>query len=340
MRWGCQRRELPSPPGRVRLAAKGFTLIEALIACTILGLILAVMLSMVNQTAGIWRSANSRMEAFQGARRAFDTLTSLLSQATLNPYWGYDNENAPTRYVRKSELHFVVAPSGGDLPGTPGSGQGVFFQAPAGKAKDPAHEKLTGLLNLCGFYVAYGSDAAWLPGAPINAPARDRHRLMLWLANTDDSDNSAAPKPVIFRSKDDISSDTNWIAPGDSDTYPLADNIIALVIWPRDEGGVLNSYTYNSRTGLAATPQPVTANQLPPILEVAMVAIDEPSAVRLGDQLEGTIATCLSGLFTANPAGNFANDLTELETRLAANGITHRVFSSAIPLREAKWSTQ
>jgi uncharacterized protein (TIGR02599 family) len=319
----------------------GFSLVEALVATSILGLILVVMLSMVNQTSGVWRSANSRIEAFQGARRAFDTLVGLLSQATLNTYWGYDNENNPTRYVRKSELHFVVEPTGGSFPGTPGCGQGVFFQAPAGRAKDGSYERLTGLLNLCGFYVEYGSDQDWLPGPPINAVSKDRFRLMLWLANTD-VDSTGSKKPVIFRTNDDTSSDTDWIAPNSSDTYPLADNIIALLIWPRDEqsSGALDSYSYNSRMGIGSNPQPVTANQLPPVLEVAMVAIDEPSAVRLGPQLKGTIDSCLSGLFAGNPAATFADDLKELGNRLADRGITHRVFSSAVPLREAKWSAQ
>lgn len=313
----------------------GFSLVESLVACAILGMILAVMLTMVNQTSGVWRSTNSRIESFQGARRAFDILTALLGQATLNTYWGYDDENNPTRYIRKSELHFVVAPAGsGGLPGTVGCGQAVFFQAPAGKAEDAAAEKLPGLLNLCGFFVEHGSDLGWLPSAPINAPARDRFRLMVWLANTEAAE--------IFRDTNDPSGTTDWVNPGISDTYPLADNIIALVVWPREESGsgVLDSYAYNSRAGAAAAPQPVTANQLPPVLDVALVAIDETSAARLGQSQETVIAGCLHGLFEQNPAASFTADLAELERRLVDKGITHRVFSSAIPLREAKWSVQ
>lgn len=322
------------------LRERGFTVVELLVACVILGLILVIMSAMVTQASGIWRSTNSRIEAFQGARRAFDMLTSLLSQATLNTYWGYDDANNPSRYIRKSELHFVVSPAGGDgLPGTPGCGQAVFFQAPADKAKTAAYEKLTGLLNLCGFYVEYGSDAAWLPGTPISTPARERSRLMLWLANTDVSDTGAS-KPRIYRPEGDTTDTTAWIAPTSSNAFALADNIIALLIWPREETGPdkLNSYSYNSRSGLAQNPQPVTANQLPPVMEVALVAIDEASAARLGERLPSTISACLNGLFADNPAANFAKDLKTLEGNLARERITFRVFSSAVPLREAKWS--
>jgi uncharacterized protein (TIGR02599 family) len=232
-----------------------------------------------------------------------------------------------------------VAPAGGNFPGSASSGQCVFFQAPAGKAKDASYEKLPGLLNLCGFYVDYGSDADWLPVSPISAASRDRYRLMFWLSNTD-TDDVGTGKPGIFRPNGDMGDSTDWIKPSVSDTYPLADNIIALLIWPRDEtaSAALDSYSYDSRSGLGSVPQSLAANQLPPILELAMVAIDEPSAVRLGGQLRDTIESCMNGLFTQNPVANFTRDLSELEARLTANRINYRVFTSAVPLREAKWS--
>jgi uncharacterized protein (TIGR02599 family) len=58
----------------------------------------------------------------------------------------------------------------------------------------------------------------------------------------------------------------------------------------------------------------------------------------LGGQLRDTIESCMNGLFTQNPVANFTRDLSELEARLTANRINYRVFTSAVPLREAKWS--
>jgi len=310
-----------------------FTLVELLVACATLSLLLVLMLKMVNQTSLIWRSANTKIEVFQNARRSFDVLTALLSQATLNTYWGYDDASDPRKYIRKSELHCVVAPCGNGMPGRPESGNGVYFQAPANwVGNTAAYGHLTGLLNPCGFYVDYGSDAGWLPDPPIRTTARDRYRLMFWLQESDESS--------IFFAADDTSDTTAWIAPQTANTYPLADNIIALVIWPRDQNrsASWNSYSYNSRTGQDDTPQPVTANQLPPILEVAMVAIDENSALRLGEKLETTISDCLKDLFSSDPRENFGQDLKTLEGRLAEKRINYRVFSSSLPMREAKWS--
>lgn len=323
-----------------RRSRRGFSLVEALVACAVLSMIMVAMLAIVEHTSGVWRSANARIESFQGARRAFDILTSMLSQATLNTYWGYDDENNPSRYLRKSELHFVVNNAGeGGLPGTKGCGQGVFFQTPAMKAQNSTVERLTGLLNHCGFYVEYGSDAPWLPGGPIKSEARDRCRLMLWLPDSDERGLE------IFRQDNDPSDDTRWIAPTQKDTIPLADNIILLAIWPHEQPDLnnpdrfqLDAYEYNSRSRMMDNPQPLNANQLPPVVEVAMVAIDETSAIRLGNNLQSDIQACLSGLFQDRPSQNFSRDLETLEERLASKNINHRIFKSTVPIQSAQWS--
>lgn len=312
---------------------RAFSLMEVLVACVIFSLIMIAMLTMVSQTSSIWRSSNARIDAFQGARRAFETLTELLSQATLNTYWGYDDASTPSRYIRKSELQFVVLPAGGTAPGTPRSGQGIFFQAPAAKSAQADYERLTGLLNPCGFYVEYGSDAAWLPPGPIPTTSRDRYRLMLWIGDTESE--------PVFREETDPSDALDWVKPSPGNVFPLADNIILLAVWPRDEtrSAILDSYAYNSRSGIASNPQPATANQLPPVLQIAMVAVSESSLSRLdGENIRSTIDSCLQGLFESAPRQNYEKDLGELEKRLTDEGINYRVFSSAIPLREAKWS--
>ena len=57
-----------------------FTILELLVAITVLSLILVVMLSLITQTSNVWRSSSARIEAFQSARRGFETLTRSLEQ--------------------------------------------------------------------------------------------------------------------------------------------------------------------------------------------------------------------------------------------------------------------
>jgi len=315
---------------------RAFTLVELLVATGILILILGVMFSMISQTSNVWRTSSARIEAFQSARRAFDTLTRTLEQATLNTYWDYDDPNNPVAYKRKSELHFLITASGTTgtpkIPGTPGAGQAIFFQAPLNRTATTGiagYENLTGLINACGFYVEYGSDSAWLPPHAATQ-ARERFRLMQWMQNTESL--------TVYGKAGNA-----WIASDAADVFPVADNVIALIIWPKEEGDpttpVLNSYSYDSRSDARSS----AINQLPPVLKIALVAIDETSAVRLGSALQTTVTTCMAGLFESPPIGSnprdqFSEDIKTLGDRLTNKSINYRSFVTAVPMREAKWS--
>ncbi len=49
-------------------------------------LILVLVLSITSQTSQVWKRSAAKIEAFQGARAAYETITSRLRQATLNTY--------------------------------------------------------------------------------------------------------------------------------------------------------------------------------------------------------------------------------------------------------------
>jgi len=313
--------------GRGKKRAGGFTLVELIVAGSVLLLLMVAMLSLMNQTSKVWVESGSRIDAYQGARRAYESLTQTLEQATLNTYWDYDDPNNPGRYIRKSELHFLVGAAGeGGLPGTQGCGQAVFFQAPANKVSGPEHRSLTGLLNACGFFVLYGSDEPWLPAHVGAQKAQLRYRLMQWVGDSEALKVYAA-------------AGAGWIPPSvEGEAVPIADNIITLVIWPKEEGEpaapLLDDYRYDSRNDTRA----VAINQLAPMMQVAMVAIDEATAGRLGTGLKAAVEADLEGLFIDKPASRFAADLKTLEDRLNARAIPFRTFTSTILLREARWS--
>lgn len=311
-----------------------FTLIELLVASSVLVIMLVIVVSITNQTTDVWRKSNARIEAFQAARNAFTSITQQLSQATLNTYWDYDNPNAPARYVRQSELHFIVDDAANLLPTGTYSGQAIFFQTPANRSATD-YDGMTGLLNACGFWVEYGSNAAWLPAHVDAAAATERYRLFQW---TEETESLAVYSP-------NAASQNAWIAPvRGQNALPVADNVVALFIWAREEQSstpVLNQYRYNSRKQNPAGDQlPVEVNQLPPVVEIALVAIDEPSALRLGTSLKSEMEACFNGLFATDPATDFTQDFATLESRLAERQVAFRIFTSVVPLKEAKWSPQ
>ncbi len=176
---------------------------------------------------------------------------------------------------------------------------------------------------------------------------------------------------------------TNYLSTGPLhavDVRIVASNVIALVIWPKkvdtaddiavDSSGtavpgdtaLAPAYSYDSRLGLASgaaipaatwtpgtNPQPLQMNQMPPILQVAIVAIDEPSA----KQLQGAATTPPAQITNALAASNTStgkplftvavdmdSDLAFLQTELAAvvPHIQFQVFETTLSIRSAKFS--
>ncbi|SDT92825.1 Verru_Chthon cassette protein C [Verrucomicrobium sp. GAS474] len=307
-----------------------FTLLEILVATSVLILMLTLTLQIVNQSARIWSRSSDKMESFQGARNGFGLITRTLSQATLNAYLDYDSATSPQYYVRRSALGFYAGPAGENRnPGTPGSGQCVFFQFPGGYALSDSYAALDTLLNGCGYYVSFSRD----PGLPSHIPlakAPYRYRLMQLLVPTEkNAVDSAHPNA--------------WYAATGVAASVLADNVIALVLRPQDPSAAAPNltadYLYDSTLGVATYPQPVTSNQLPPVLMVTLIAISESSARRLdtgSGQPPAAIAAALAGRF--RNTAQYTADLAAVGQALNAQHIAYEVFSGAVPLRESKWS--
>lgn len=186
---------------------QGFTLVELMVAVTILVILMLVVANFVGLVQRTWVRTNSNVSQFREARIAFDIMTRTISQATLNTYWQPDRAevskdrlntaifNASTFY-RHSELQFVCGPAVGgagavfasgaatDLPG-----HAVFFQAPLGVTSLVATEETDTVANgenmvnlMCGrgYFVAWGDDEAFRPPflTAKGVPVRKRLRLM------------------------------------------------------------------------------------------------------------------------------------------------------------------
>lgn len=338
---------------------------ELLISFAILSLIMLGLAALTDQTRKIWKQTSQRIDAFSEARAVFESIARNLSQATLNTYWDYDSTAAPSRYVRRSELRFVsgIDSSGASLlsGGTaPRPGHAVFFQAPLGVSGTSAFRGLESMLNTCGYYVEYGDDQAIRP-AFLNAgnlvPARARFRLMQLCEPSESltlytyTSGSAG-----YRGSEWYTTPIAATANGSpAYLHAIADNIVALVFLPKDPSGtavsgtqaLASSYTYNTAPAAwpPANPQPKPENQLPPLIQVTMVAIDEASAQRLqaagGDPVAKLGLDTLfkdPGLQADGTTANFAKDLETLENTLQQLHMNYRVFNMEVGIRGAKWS--
>jgi len=304
-----------------------------MVAAAVFILLVASLVGLTNQAAQAVKSGAAKIVSSQGARAGFDLLSKNLAQATLNTYWRADNPDVPRNYVRSSDLHFLIQAAGANGIGYPGTGQGVFFQAPLGHTADStSYGGLPSLLNTVGYYIDYTKEP--MPGVPNPPQARWRFRLMQLLVPAE------RMKAFASRAGGDRFS---WFKPPNFQdcVQPVSDNVIALVLRATqsnggDVAGLNGRFSYDSRVD--GTPQPPTAHQMPPAVEVAMVALEEASAARLGggETPPSVITDALQGLFL--DTGLMDEDLAELESRLAAERLGFRTYRTSVAIQESRWS--
>jgi uncharacterized protein (TIGR02599 family) len=317
------------------------------------------------------------VESYQGARAGFEALTRTIAQATLNTYWDYydsagkaANDTAysgtPAKYGRQSELHFRSGPTD-SLFGTSNGGltrptHGIFFQIPGGITSNSTLKQLNNTLNGIGFFLEFGNDDTLRPtflAADTSIPKRYRYRLLQMQQPTENlqiysSSNGAAwfQDPLGFGSIT-----VNATKP----VNVLAENVIALVIIPRlspaedppdaTGGGaalVKDDYNYDSRTAKSYSATSVsgksmsgtTLHQLPPLVEVIMVVIDETSAQRLAaDSGSNPPDLGQNELFKKILSITDVDaDIDKLEKNLVDKKLNYRIYRSVVDIRGAKWS--
>ena len=412
------------PPKSVRPPEgqpEGFTLVELLVAMTVLALLVLCLSGITEQTSKLWRQTSARVEAFREARNAYEAMTRQIGQATLNTYqdyYGYadsahkslplvprTNRNAdgspggnvstfiPVTYERQSELRFFCGPSSASITSTYASAASgtatqwpshcLFFQAPLGYTETGNYAGLTNLVNTWGYYIEYTSASDSQP--PFVATPSTRFRLMELM------EPSECLTVYNFTSGNPAYTGMDWFkiplqggaapayyaggtASNESFSRVLAENIVALIILPKlspqDEAAgfpgvapgtaLAPNYGYDSSsTGQAASYTGTQAglvnskDQLPPTVQVTMVAIDQVSANRLNafataNNQTPAQALGLDKLFTStgDKSANLAADLgtaatpsaNNLTANLVKNHLTYRVFSSDVTLLAAKWS--
>lgn len=337
---------------------RGFTLIELLVSVAILALLLLIIASIIDATRKTWGYASGRIEEFRGAREAFESITSKLSQATLNPYWDYDNPNNPTTYSRQSELRFLSGPASSILSNPEAKTHGVFFTAPLGNVNDTNYSDLGTLLNTCGFFLEFGSDKDWRPGFVNQGanPPRERYRSRLMelvgpaesFSLYDEAQKSSGGN-AGYNGVTWFKSAVDGTSPYTASTRPvrvLAENVVALILLPKlssqeDTTGtkLAPTYLYDSTVGKSdATIN--SKNQLPPVVQVTMVAVDETSFSRLqsGDS-PPNLAPIYAGCEFSN-ANMYDRDLKQLESNLKSLNLSYRVFTMNVALKAAKWSRE
>lgn len=354
--------KLPTKRRRWRRQTKrsnrAFSLIELMVAMGILSVLMLMLTILLDQVQQSWRFSESRISQFREARVAFDLMAKNISQASLNTYWNLrdeDEDGLVDGYFRTSELHFAtvdarVLPGGG---GQEPLGHAIFFQAPLGFSTN--YRNLNNLFNGRGYFVSFGDDSAFTPSfALAKTTRRNRFRLMEFRPPAESNqvfqdgfDERAAGEPQEF---DQWFKQALSVGDGSFTDHlnPLAENILMLVISPRDTlaslGDVRNetfsaiapNYVYDSNDrseGFEAF-----AQQVPPLVRLTVIAVDEATAARFDDGGGGAPAELdLSSFF--KETRKFDEDLRLITERFNEERINFKIFSTVVMLRSSRWST-
>ena len=351
---------------KARGARAGYTMTEMLVSMAVLAMILVLTTNMVSGTQKTLRSARSSAAQFRDARRAFEVLTRTLSQTTLNTYWDYDPPAPaiPTSYIRQSELHFVTGPASEVLNDSDIYGHCVFFNAPFGYAGSDATGKNRGsdqyrdletLLNAWGYYVTYADDDDAPPFIQALQPDRISVKKGFRLMEFRQPSEELSIYKDKLRTVSNKTTAYNWFrADLKNHSRVVAENIIAMVIRPvvseenaeekgRDRWWIAPDYLYDSRgkqlNTMSGNAADASQNQVPPVLELTLVAVEEKSYLRYeqtGGDPKTQIGNLVNGLF--DDPEEIQEDIEKLSEELDKLRISFRVFQASVGLRTAKWS--
>jgi uncharacterized protein (TIGR02599 family) len=348
-----------------RSPESAFTFVELLASSTLIVLLMLLLVSMADGTSKTWRYTTQKIEQFQGARIGFESVTRRLSQATLATYWDTESETStggvgglsvtvPKTYVRRSELRFLSGPMS-ELAGSEKKYRthGVFFQAPMGFVEDRiSNGGLNNLLNTWGYFVEVGNE-----GTPVPGPLKDLVKPQ-WRSRLKELMEPSERLSVYKKGGDANDWFTIPLQAAQRPVRTVAENIVALVLLPQLPPGDTASiagkvlapdYLYDStRSNPDEDINP--HNQLPPIVQVVMVAVDELSARRMAEKAPSdvTLGLKLDGLFndseklnSVTAGGNTVpGDLQALESQFVQQKINYRIFNSNVILRGAKWGRE
>lgn len=263
---------------------------------------------------------------------------------------------------------------------------GFVAKVNAGDTVSPNYDGLNTLLNSWGYFVEVNDDSQLRPPfiSEAIAPHRVRYRLIEFMQPTNamsiykwtSGGLEQDPDAVVQRKYAGFEwfRDAFKVSIADASlttSHVLAENIIALLILPKlskedaeenlpaadRETALAPNYFYHSGVpGAASTTGSAQAkgllnskHQLPPVLQVTMVAIDELSArrIKLASPSDDRFGVLRSTFLT--DAAKYQSDLLydpanpsagadSLEKRLIDAQANYRIFTSNVYLRGAKWS--
>ncbi len=328
-------------------------------------MLLGIILGLTQSISKVWRTAAGEALQYSRSRDAMEVISRRIGSATLNTYWDIERlAGTPSRYVRQSELRWLAGPAASLLSQSANKfpGSAVFFQAPTGIfSNSAATSRLKESLNTWGYFVEYASDSALRPEFLDGIiPPRYRFRMYEMLEPTDELSIFNYTSGIVGGAANNLTYTTsspdgkNWFLNTfnqrfnipSSKARVLADNVIAAVFLCRlsesDDStkmALSPSFLYDSTVSRNIA-ELNSKNQLPPIVEVILVCLDDSTAARF-DWPDGTPPDFgQSDLLGATSIGELDERIEIVIKNLQSKGIQARTFRTSVAIQSSKWSTE
>ena len=296
----------------------GWTLLEVLASCLILGMLLLLVMEALGSAQRSWTNVRRASSHGNTADTALSLIKHHLSKATLMPRIDFAPDG---RLEPRSDLHFVAGPAKDLIPGVVDvSGDALFFQHPGNDSG------LLDVLQGCGFFVRYGDDAL-RPALLASAPARRRFQLVLFHLS---ADGLALPQTFGPAQRSDLHA---WFTNPVKDSKNLsvvADNVISMRVRALPSGQ--SSYDSRRYQWEGLTPEATaTRHRLPDSVEIRLVLVDELSWGRLvPDEANALARSLLALLGTRGQASD--DDDAGLLTWLEQHHLATQIVATTVPL--------
>lgn len=243
------------------------------------------------------------------------------------------------------------------------------------KADQLQYERMNGLMNAWGYYIEFNTDELDRPqmlNQLDNSPKpRPRYRLMEFRQPTEyfqiyklhlrDMDKNASREKIyewFTEGKYSVNSEWNTsLEDRDSEgffrtTRVVSENIIAMILHPREADEKRESstdelapdYHFDSRRfqwSGSSDEALKTRHQLPPVIDITFIAVDETSFNKFAVQEQIRSAEDDPKLVDKDlfkRARDFRKDLKTVEERLTQKKLDFRIFNTSLRIRESKWT--
>ncbi|MDX6766235.1 MAG: prepilin-type N-terminal cleavage/methylation domain-containing protein [Candidatus Methylacidiphilales bacterium] len=255
---------------------RGFSLVEMLVAVTVLSLLMVMLFGFFDQATKAWQNSEKKIDAFREVRAALFFIQRDIQQifvSTKVPWYLYGDP-------RSGEAVNLVTDTGNSPPAS--YGDVIFFFS----SQSPEYQEVgKNKSNLCavGYYLSYRPD--------LGSGGRRSYKLYRYFKSSDDAWSSAGRGLLPF-----LTSGSSLFVSATTNDEVIARNVIGLEIRPlvytRDSAGQLaidgpgtgtdwNDYSYT---------EPVSGrarggrNDLPDLMEISLNAFNYDTAAKLSDQ--------------------------------------------------------